>query len=817
MFADIIIPVAVQGTFLYAVPEELREKIQPGMRVLVPFRKQKFHIGIVSALHARSSIPPEKIKSVLQVLDTVPVFPEKTLEFYRWIAEYYLCTLGEVIKAALPSGLDININVSYSLNPVWQEIISDELYAKVHFLLKYLSENPDPVPEEEVLNWLPSRGKKTLLKRLLEEKILVKYETPREKYSPKKIKVVELRENALNNLEEAFAKLQRSPKQQELLLKLIEARNKQITVTLNRILKDWKYSSAVVNALEKKGILRKVDWEIERIIQSKFARTYEEITLTPEQEAVKNEIAFSLKNSTSPVLLYGITGSGKTYIYIELIKEIVMQGKQVLYLLPEIALTKQIIDKITSVFGEIVGVYHSKLNSFQRVEIWRKVYDGSYQIVVGARSALLLPFRELGLIVVDEEHDASFKQHEPNPRYNARDAAVYYGKKFQVPVVLGSATPSLETFYNAEQGKYHKVVLKKLPTQKKLPEVKLVDMRIEVANKTSYGAFSSVLIEEIRKRLEKKEQVILFRNRRGFAPYVKCLSCGYVFYCRNCDITLTYHKYSEKISCHYCGFSMNAPEICPQCGSEELQPTGIGTERIEEHLEELFPEANIERMDWDTTKGKHAYEELIYKLEQGKIDILVGTQMVTKGLDVKNVTLTAILEADKLLHYPDFRAEENALQLMTQFRGRAARSEKDTLFILQTYAPENPFFKFLQEDYEEFYFATIPQRKEKNYPPFSRLIFIELQHKNSEELLRGTRIFIEPLKKAFGKFLLGPIIPNIARVRNHYRSHTLIKITKNLNLQKSKQFLRQHTARYRKQKGNPKLKIIINIDPLHFG
>ncbi len=816
MFVEIIIPVAVKGTFTYFVPEELQEKIQIGMRVLVPFRNKEHQIGIVSRIMDTVPTSLSRIKSVSEVLDSVPVFPERTLDFYRWISEYYLCTLGETVKAALPSGLDININVFYSLAPGWKENISEELYNKTHFLLKYLAENEE-LSEEEVLKILPSRGKKIFLKKLLSENILLKREIAQEKYTPKKVKILSLSTSVLEDFQAAFAMLERSPKQSELLLKLIEAKSKDITVTLKRATSEWNFSPAVINALEKKGLIKKEEWEIDRVIRSKFSKKHEEVILTPSQQAVKNEISYHFAHSGKPVLLYGITGSGKTHIYIELIKEFVVRGKQVLYLLPEIALTKQIIDKIVSVFGESVGIYHSKLTSFQRVEIWRKVYNGTYQIVVGARSSLLLPFRELGLIVIDEEHDSSFKQHEPNPRYNARDAAIYYGKKFGVPVLLGSATPSMETFYNAEQGKYHKVVLKELPVKRNLPEVRIVDMKKEVSLQTSYGVFSSVLIEEIRKRLERKEQVILFRNRRGFAPYVKCLSCGYVFFCKNCDITLTYHKYSEKLSCHYCGFSVEAPEFCLQCGSENLQYTGIGTERIEEHLEELFPKARIGRMDLDTTQGRRAYEELIYKMENGKIDILVGTQMVTKGLDIKNVTLTAILEADKLLHYPDFRASEFALQLMKQFRGRAARSEKKAMFLLQTYAPENPFFQFLEEDYEEFYFATLPLRQEKKYPPFSRLIFIELRHKESEKLLKGTELFIAPLKKAFGKYLLGPIIPNIARVRNRYRSHTLIKITDKLRLTKSKQFLLETVHNYKRQKGTPNLEIIINVDPMQFG
>ncbi len=819
-YVEIWVPLAVYGSYTYEVPENLIEKIQVGKRVLVSFGKQKYIVGVI--VNIKNSPGIEKTKLIIDVLDDIPTFPETSLKLYKWIARYYLCTEGEVLKAALPEGLEINIHSNYMLSPIWTELVDDKLYEKIHILINHFLQNNAELPEDKVLNLLPKKNRKALLKKLIKDKILIKLDIPEEKFKPKKITVIDIPEDVLQNLNETINSLTRAPKQQEAFLRIFSLKQKKQLLTAEELRKEFNISYNTITALTKKKLLEKKQITQERYISFNFYRKAKQITLTSKQQETVKKILSLFEQDLKPVLLHGITGSGKTYIYIELIKKFLQkEDAQILYLLPEIALTKQIIDKLYSVFGSQVGIYHSKLNIYERVEIWRKVYSGEYKIVIGARSALLLPFRFLKLIIIDEEHDTSFKQHEPPPRYNARDSAIYYANMLKINVILGSATPAIESYYNATSGKYHLVKLKELPVPpgekpRELPETQIVDMRPQVAEKISYGTISYTLIEEIKKRLQRKEQIVLFRNRRGYAPYVSCKTCGYVFYCKNCDITLTYHKNSEKLSCHYCGYSIITPSVCPKCNSSELEFTGIGTERIEEHLRELFPEAKIQRMDLDTTRGKHAYEEIIANFEDGKIDILLGTQMITKGLDVENVTLSAILDADKLLYYPDFRAEEHAYQLMIQFRGRSARSNKKSLFIIQTFHPENPFFGFLFKDYEDFYEYTVRQRENAEYPPFTRLILIETRYKDLDKLSQVSSLFIERLKKHYGKYILGPVQPNVVKVRNYYRLHSLLKILPHWKPSEVKSVLLKEIREVKKDRRIPNIQIIVNVDPLMF-
>ncbi|MEL6676570.1 MAG: primosomal protein N', partial [Bacteroidota bacterium] len=541
----------------------------------------------------------------------------------------------------------------------------------------------------------------------------------------------------------------------------------------------------------------------------------QKITLNQDQERALAEIKqYFGKTPLKPVLLHGVTGSGKTHVYLELIKEQLAQGKQVLYLLPEITLTKQIIDRVKSELGEKVGVYHSRFNDRERVEIWQKVRKGDYDVVIGVRSAIFLPFQKLGLIVVDEEHDQSFKQHEPAPRYNARDVAIYYGFKEKCPVILGSATPAFETYENARQGKHHLVTLEKRAISTQMPQIELVDMRIQRKKKLLQGPFSQVLETAIGEALERGEQVILFQNRRGYAPYLICENCGHVPQCINCDISLTYHKERNHLRCHYCGHTEFNTQKCDNCGHFALRRAGLGTERILEAVAETFPDYTAARMDLDTTRTKMGYQNLINRFESGQIDILVGTQMVSKGLDFENVTLVGVIAADNLLSFPDFRAFEYAYQLLTQVSGRAGRRSKTGRVIIQSYMPDNVVLNAIERPYLDFYKIELPGRQHAGYPPYSRLIRIEIRHPKREfiepESLRLHRL----LKPYFGENLLGPDYALIPRLRNQYRMQFLIKLGKNVSPERIRDILFAQREKYYQEAPVKNLRIIIDVDPV---
>ncbi|MEZ4851306.1 MAG: primosomal protein N' [Bacteroidia bacterium] len=636
------------------------------------------------------------------------------------------------------------------------------------------------------------------------------------RYKPKSKTFLKLNEDYASEekMREIFDAI-RSPNQENLMMRVVEAFFKKKMVPQTETLKELDIASQVVNALEKKGYLEKVDVQIDRIEFFGYKPREKNIVLNDDQQKAFDAIEQAInEESPKPVLLHGITGSGKTHIYIEMIKKIMDTGKQVLYLLPEITLTKQIIDRVKTAFGDKVGIYHSKFNDNERVEIWQKVRQRKYEVVVGVRSAIFLPFPNLGMVVVDEEHDSSFKQHEPAPRYNARDVAIYYGAKYNIPIILGSATPSFESYLNAKTGKYHLVELKKRAIAAQMPEIDIVDMRVQRKKKLVDGVFSKVLKEEMQLTLQRGEQIILFQNRRGFSPYLICESCGIVPQCINCDISMTYHKFKEHLRCHYCGYTDFNINKCSHCSNYSMKRAGIGTERIEEEVKLAFPNNTVQRMDLDTTRTKMGYHNIISQFENKQIDILVGTQMVSKGLDFENVTLVGVINADNQLSFPDFRAYENAYHLLTQVSGRAGRSKKKGKVIIQTMMPDNIVLNSIGGEYETFFNQEIIGRDSFGYPPYARLLKIEFRHKErnfiEEEALRLSNL----LKPIFGSNLLGPDYALIARVRNQYRMQFMIKLGKKTSAVKLRDALHDAIDRYYQDAPVKTLRIIVDVDPV---
>jgi primosomal protein N' (replication factor Y) len=609
--------------------------------------------------------------------------------------------------------------------------------------------------------------------------------------------------------------VKRNPKQEEALMLIIDAHRQGKMISEKEIIEKLEISNSVIKSLLEKQLIEILQVPIDRISDFNYRQVIQNFVPTADQQQAINTINDIIdKNAAAVILLHGITGSGKTWVYIEIMRQIIAQDKQILYLLPEIGLTTQIIDRLKSVFGDTVGVYHSRFSSAERVEIWQKILLGHYRIIIGVRSAILLPFEELGLIIVDEEHDHSFKQQDPAPRYHARDVAVWYGHTFSIPVILGSATPSIESYENAISGKYNLVEMKtRAIINAKLPEIHTVDMRTQIKHKLSYGLFSDILIEELTQTLARKEQAILFRNRRGYAPYLVCENCGHIPQCEYCDIRLTYHKKEHYLRCHYCGYTDSLTDKCANCDNYSMKREGIGTERIEEQLQSLFPQARIQRMDQDTTRGKSGHRNIIEQLERYQIDFLVGTQMVTKGLDFENVTLVAVLDADQLIFFPDFRAHETAYQILVQFSGRAGRSNKQGKVLIQTRNPEHPVITLLVEPFSAFYENELAYRMLPNYPPYSRLIRLEFQHKDQLFVEREAQKIGKALQNEYNNWVIGPEFADVARVKNYYRMFILIKVNKKYAVTKVKKGVENILDAYRKTADDKTLKIIIDVDP----
>lgn len=815
LVAEVILPVPVRSNFDYKVPGDLAGYIEVGMRVLVNFGKDKVYTGVVKALReVEDDEVLGRLKRIQDLPDDRPVLRAQQMALFEWMASYYFCTEGEVLKASLPAGLKLESEqiATYVANTAWEDMDLNELEHELMGLLRLRGqmtfdeiakvwERQNPIPR---LRKLQSLGLVQFEQRL------------REGYKAKTVPFISLSDNFKSNesLNEVFSKLGNAPRQEEVLMLVVEQHLKGKPIRKKELRERLDEPDSAIKALLDKGILEVVEVPVDRVEDLHYRQRKDSITLSAEQETALAAIRSSFAaHPQKPVLLHGITGSGKTHLYIEAIRDALAAGKEVLYLLPEIAITQQIIDKVKSEFGVDVGVYHSRFNDAERVEIWQKVVMRDYKVVIGVRSAIFLPFLDLGLIIVDEEHDQSFKQDEPSPRYQARDVAVYAGRLFDCRVLLGSATPSFETYHNAREGRYTLVELKTRAINSLLPTIELVNMAEQNKKKLARGHFSQPLLQQLKATLERREQAILFQNRRGFVPWLTCQSCGTVPKCINCDISLTYHKARKQLRCHYCGYTDHNYDRCGHCASYEMRQVGIGTERLEEELQVQFPEARIARMDLDTTRTRHGFLKLIRSFEAHEIDILVGTQMVSKGLDFGNVTLVGVIDADLHLNFPEFRAHERAYQLLTQVSGRAGRASKPGRVLIQTFKPGNPVLQQLQGDFGHFFDMEMVTRNALHYPPYSRLIRIELRHRNQGFLDEQATALRALLVEVFGDALLGPEYPNITRLRNEYRQVALLKLGRKLSVPHVREVLKARLDAYYRQAPNKTLRVMIDVDP----
>lgn len=779
-YAEIIIPLALPKNYTWRVPQHLLDTVIPGVRVEVNLGKNKKYAGIVKNTHY---LKPEffEPKEILNVLDVEPVVFDQQLKLWEWMAQYYMCSEGEVMAAALPAHFKLSSETILIFNDEFGDDFStldhDEYLVAEALLIK------KELKLEEVQQILDSSHVYPVINRLINKKVCFVWEALKQTYSPKKETYVLLANqyHADEPLEELLNNWNRAPKQMELLLSFLHVQKTEGEVTKPALLKKSGASDAQLKGLVDKNILVLEKRSVDRIrylpkdIQIDF-------TFSDLQQRVFDEVkkAFTEK----PVcLLHGVTGSGKTMVYVRLIEEQIRQGKQVLYMLPEIALTSQVIRRLQKYFGGWIGIYHSKFSPNERVEIWNKVKQGQLKVVLGARSSVFLPYQDLGLVICDEEHDSSFKQQDPAPRYNGRDAGIYLASLFNAKVLLGSATPSLESYYNALHGKYSIVEMNTRFGDFKLPHLELIDTKLLMQKEKAKVMLSPPLIEAIKEVVAKKRQVILFQNRRGYTPYQICGVCGWIPQCKFCDVSLTFHKFSNKLICHYCGTNYPPLATCAACGSHNFLKKNFGTEQIEEQLNELFPEARSARMDIDTVRGKHAHDLLIQQFEQNKIDILVGTQMVVKGLDFDTVDLVGILDADGLLHFADFRVNERAFQLMEQVSGRAGRKEATGRVLVQTSNPSHPILKYVQlHDYKGMAAEELPKRRQYQYPPYTRLVHMGFRHKIKEIVTEAANRFADAMKNKYGDYITGPAEPVVNKVRNQYLMELLIKIPKDTRI-----------------------------------
>ena len=789
-YLDIILPVPLPKLFTYEAGE-WEQEVTEGKRVVVSFGKKKLYSGIIASVHGNKPGDYET-KPVLTVLDEKPVVSKMQLRFWYWVADYYQCTLGEVYKAALPSGLKLESESYVIYN---EDFVADKpLSEREGMVLDIISHKKKCTIHE--LNRLSGiHNCFPLVKRLLEKGAISVNEKLREGYKPKTETYLRLSDNLIKNkgLEAAFDSLNRAPKQLAVLMGLIsetggvEKAMAGKMVQKSKLMARLNVTSSVINELVRKDILAQEAVEVDRIISGEKGGSKLK-SLSEEQKRAYHEIKSSF-DKHNVTLLHGVTSSGKTEIYIHLIDEQLKNGRQVLYLLPEIALTTQITTRLKKHFGDRLGIFHSKFNDSERVEVWNNLLNkNGYEVILGVRSSVFLPFDNLGLVIVDEEHETSYKQFDPAPRYHARDAAIMLAYMSGARTLLGTGTPSFETYHNCEQGKYGIVELFERYTGIKMPVILPVDTKEAYRKKQMRSHFHPVLLEKMKEALDNDEQVILFQNRRGFAPYVECNQCAWVPRCEYCDVSLTYHKHLNHLVCHYCGHSVVMPAACPACGSPEIGTRGFGTEKIEEEIKQLFPDHPVARMDLDTTRNKRSYEKIIGEFERKKIRILIGTQMITKGLDFDSVSLVGILNADTMLNYPDFRAHERSFQMMAQVSGRAGRKGKQGTVILQTSDPQHPvIMDVIKHDFLHFYKSQLEERLMFKYPPFYRLIAITLKHKDKARCDKAAKLLAGYLSHTLGDRVLGPQPPPVNRIQNLFLNKLMIKIEKDLSVKKVKQ------------------------------
>jgi primosomal protein N' (replication factor Y) (superfamily II helicase) len=813
-YAKIILPMATPKPYTYHVPEELMERVKFGVRVEVQF-------GIGRDLYSALVIeltdikPDHPTKPILQVIDNEAIITVEQLKFWQWMASYYACTLGEIMAAALPTNLKLSSETRIILNPEHDQNFS-QLDDKEYLVAEALTIQKE-LTIEQIQKILNQKTVYPIVNRLLMFGILELKEELHQKYKPKTATYIRLKEPYASDTEgyalaAAFDLVKNSEKQTNVLLAYAQISRNQSFIKAADIYEKAKVDISVLRAIEKKGIFELYEKEVSRVGGYEDDVT-DATEMSDQQTKAVYEIGQNFKDK-NVVLLHGATGSGKTRVYVELIQKAIAQGQQVLYLLPEIALTTQITSRLQIIFGDDIAVYHSRLNGQERVELWQQTLLGK-PVILGVRSSLFLPFKNLKYIIVDEEHDASFKQQDPNPRYNARDSSIYLASLYGAKVLLGTATPSVETYHNTQTNKYGLVEMPLRFGGLQLPEIIVVDNKEEMKRRTLHGNFTSRLIEELKAALERGEQAILFQNRRGYAPTMACPTCGWTSECKNCDVNLTYHKFSNSLTCHYCGYTIRLPKECPACGHKSLNIKGFGTERIEDELKIHLPEAKIGRMDLDTSRSKTAHSKIINDFEEKRIEILVGTQMVTKGLDFENVGLVGVLSADNLLKFPDFRATERAFQLMMQVSGRAGRKHKRGKVIIQAFDIKHPILRdIVENEYATFFKRELQERQNFQYPPYFRLIGVSLRHKKHEVLHAAAKVFTKYLREKLGNRVNGPAVPAVERVNTYFILDYLIKVEKDTDkIRFTKDTIAQATFEMQNTEGYSNVRVAVDVDP----
>jgi primosomal protein N' (replication factor Y) len=812
-FVEVILPLSLAKTFTYRISEAEFNYIKKGMRVAVPFGKSKIYTALVIELHQNAPTLYEA-KEIHQILDEKPLVTDIQIAHWQWIASYYMCAIGDVYRGAIPSALLLESETVISQK---QDLFVDESQlSDDEFLIYQALQQQSSLKVQDIIAILNKKNIFPILQKLIDKNILVLQEEMLENYKPKLVRYVRLNAKFDSNegLGELLETLKNATKQKEIVLSYFQlSATEKKPITVKKLTETANSTTAIVKALIDKEIFEEYYLQEDRV-NFKGKSSENQLKLSVAQQTAFEAIQVNLTQK-EVCLLHGVTSSGKTEIYTKLIEEYIATGKQVLYLLPEIALTTQLVGRLRAHFGNKVAVFHSKYSNNERVEVWKQVLENSEkaQIVIGARSALFLPFQDLGFIIVDEEHEQTYKQVDPAPRYHARDAAIVLANLQKAKVLLGSATPSMETYYNAKSGKYGFVEIFERYRNVLMPEIELVDLKDKYFRKKMVGHFSDVLIEEITNALALGEQVILFQNRRGYSPLLECLTCGHVPQCQQCDVSLTYHKHKNQLRCHYCGYSIAKPTNCHACSSVDLTTKGFGTEQIQQELSELFPSHKIGRMDQDTTRGKFGFEKIIDSFKNREIDILVGTQMLGKGLDFDNVTLVGIMNADNMLYHPDFRAFERSFQMMTQVSGRSGRSEKQGKVIIQTYSPlHNTIQQVTKNDYVGMYNEQLYERQIYKYPPYFKLVKLTLKHRDFDKLKQGSMWLYQVMQQNLPMPVLGPEEPPISRIRNEYIRTIMVKIPLNISIINTKKTIQKMLNSFEAVPSYRSIRVILNVD-----
>ncbi len=814
-FAQVILPLSLHNEYTYAIPQKLFLKVKIGQRVIVQFGSKRLYAAIITGFLQKHNIENEP-KEIIDILDENPIVFPHNIALWRWMSDYYCSTMGDIFRAAIPSGLKIESKSIVTL--IEKEVDSKNLSLQEKSIVQALQNKDLSIKDLEKA--VGSNFSLRAINSLIANKTIAVNEKTFKRYKPKTAVYIKTGDNlSRKNINEVLKSLSKAPKQQVFLAKFAEKTRLKKSIERKLLLKDKQASVSVLNALIKKGLLIKFDKEISRLQEESIEISQMNLLNQFQQQAFDD--INKIFQSNKVALLHGITASGKTEIYIQLISQALNKGQQALYLLPEIALTTQLAKRIKSVFGNSVGIYHSRFNSQERVEVWQKVLNfktnpkNSYKIIIGARSAIFLPFSNLGLVVVDEEHENSYKQFDPAPRYNARDTAIYMATQTNANVVLGSATPSYESFFNANANKYRIVTLNKRHTNVNLPEIIIADVKRAYKKRQMRSVLTPTLYDLINEALNNKEQVILFQNRRGYAPFIECFQCGWIPTCPKCSVSLTYHRKNNKLACHYCGFTQAYPQKCTNCGGNEIKKRGFGTEKVQEELKKMFKNARIDRMDYDTTQSKNAFERIITKIEEGRTDMLIGTQMVTKGLDFSNVSVVGILNADNLINFPDFRAHERAYQLISQVAGRAGRAQKRGTVVIQTSQVDHPLIELIKkQNYQVAFDSSMEERKFFKYPPYNKLIKISIKHKNEQSAERVAHQLKAVLATNQLITILGPEPPLVNRIKLWYIQEIWIKIDRKSNLSAIKAFILNCINDVQKRKNNSNIFFNIDVDPM---